>query len=167
MLMTAPRSCQDCGANPGESHGDGCDTALCLHTGRQRLSCDVGTAVFGWPETHPHDDCGSQVWSGAWPGEAECEVFGWHSYFVPHKGWLRCGPDYPEAGPDLNRLVTEAEWNREARRWRRRGEPVDDTAFVHWHLDRGLSLEPSARYTVDGVTLPAAELLARVTGRTP
>ena len=116
--------------------------------------------MFGWPEKYPHEDCGQQAWSGAWPGEAECEVFGWHSYFAPP--WTRCGPDHPEAGPDLNRLVMEAAWDPQACRWRRAADPVDDTAYVHWHLERGLALEPSARYTVDGATLPAAELLARI-----
>jgi hypothetical protein len=164
--MTDPRSCGDCGAKPGKPHSDGCDVARCLVTGRQRLSCDAGTVVFGWPEKSPHDDCGNQVWTGAWPGDAECAEFGWHVFWEsPGRGWVRCGPDDPRAGPNLNRLVEEADWDPQACRRRRPGDPVDDTFYVHWHLERGHFLEPSARYTVDGVTLPAAELLARIAGR--
>lgn len=161
------QSCGDCGAKPGEPHDDGCDVARCLVTGRQRISCDVGTTVFGWAEPLPHDDCGRQAWTGEWPGVAECEELGWHSFFEsPGRGWVLCGPDDPRAGPDLNRLAVGAEWDPRACRMRQRGAPVDDTFYVHWHLGRGLALEPTASYTVDGVTLPAAELLARI-GRQP
>lgn len=166
-MSEEPRSCGDCGVKPGELHSDGCDVARCLVTGRQRLSCNVGTVVFGWPEKHPHDDCGWQVWTGAWPGTAECSELGWHTFFErPGRGWVRCGPDDPRAGTDLNRLIEETEWDQRACRQRRPGDPVDDTFYVQWHLDRGCALEPSAWYTVDGVTLPAAELLARIAGKT-
>jgi hypothetical protein len=166
--MTDLHPCHDCAAKPGEEHSDGCDTARCLVTGRQRISCDVLTSVFGYPERSPHDDCGSQAWSGEWPGTAECSEYGLHTFWEhPGRGWVRCGPDHPKAGPNLNRLVGEAEWDARACRWRMPGTPVDDTFYVHWHLERGLFLEPSARYTVDGVTLPAADLLARISRRQP
>jgi hypothetical protein len=168
MTGRDPRSCGDCGANPGEEHDDGCDVARCLVTGRQRISCDMLTTVFGYRESLPHDDCGSQVWSGEWPGAAECEEYDWWAHESPaSQKWMQengvPGGDKPHH--NLNRLAVECEWDAAACRWRRRSDPVDDTFYVHWHLDRGRSLEPSARYTVDGVTLPAAELLARITGR--
>ena len=156
MSEITPRPCGDCAALPGELHSDGCDVARCLATGGQRLSCG---------ERH---DCGNQVWPGAWPGIAECEEYGWQAEYPEaakarfrEMGWPV--PDEPHH--DLNRLHSfggETEWDPAACRYRRRGDPVDDTAYVHWHLDRGLFLEPSARYTVEGVTLPAAELLARI-----
>src|ERR1700678_1114548 len=94
-----PRACNDCGAKPGERHEDDCDRARCLVTGRQRLSCDVLTSVFGYPERTPHADCGDQAWSGEWPGVAECEEFGWHSFFEsPGRGWVRCDAGDPRAG---------------------------------------------------------------------
>jgi hypothetical protein len=134
-------------------------------TGRQRISCDVGTTVLGWPEKHPHDDCGNQVWTGEWTGIAECEEFDW--WTVESAGtqkWMRekgiPGGDQPRL--DLNRLKFGAEWDPPACRWRRLGDPVDDAFYVYWHLDRGLFLEPSACYTLEGVTLPAAELVARI-----
>jgi hypothetical protein len=158
------RACGDCGVKPGEPHEDGCDVARCLRTGRQRLSCDAGAAVFGWPEARPHDDCGRQAWSGEWPGVAECEEYDWLApESVATQLWM-LENGIPVWHHDLNRLATATEWDPAACRHRRRGDPVDDTFYVHWHLDRGLSLEPSARYAVDGVTLPAAEMLARITG---
>lgn len=105
--------CHDCGAEPGEAHRDGCDTARCLRTGTQRLACNPD-------DEHPEEGCGQDVWTGQWPGEADCIRLGWYSYFDPFRGWVRCGPDHPEAGPDLNRLRMDATWNRELLRWEAR-----------------------------------------------
>jgi hypothetical protein len=163
--MDGPRSCNDCGASVGEPHGDDCDVATCLVTGRQRLSCSVGTVVFGWPEKHPHDDCGNQAWAGEWPGHAECEEFGWWAVESPAtQKWMRDNgiPDGDLPHHNLNRLAVDAGWDPVACRFRRPNDPVDDTFYVRWHLDRGLSLEPSAHYTLEGVKLPAAVLLARI-----
>lgn len=150
------RTCGDCGVKLGEPHDvGGCDVARCLVTGRQRLSCDA------------EHDCGRQVWPGEWPGVAECEEYDWLAIeSAATRLWMLengiPGGDKPHH--DLNRLATATEWDPVACRHRRRGDPLDDTFYVHWHLDRGLSLQPSARYAVDGVTLPAAEMLARITG---
>jgi len=133
------RPCPDCAAPTGTPHADGCDVARCLHSGGQRLMCQMlgGTPVIQEIDGEPtigaiHDghDCGADVWTGRWPGEAECEEFGWWSVFygfdkIGGTGWLRCGPDTPEAVPDLTRLHTEGEWDREAQRWRRRSDRVD------------------------------------------
>ena len=110
-------ACHDCGALPGEAHEDGCDVARCLWTGMQRLSC----SEFGWTdppegEPGPAHDCGQDVWTGTWPGEADCIRLGWYSKFTP-SGWVQCGPDDPEAGPNLNRLAIDARWDRETHRW--------------------------------------------------
>lgn len=118
--------CQDCGVQVGQPHGDGCDVARCLATGLQRISCggnhpDMG--VVGPPYQPGVAVCGRHVWTGTWPGEAECVEFGWWSYFTPETGWVRCSglDDHPEAGPDLNRLYSgEAWWDRDAGRWRLR-----------------------------------------------
>lgn len=106
-------ACPDCGAVIDEPHDDGCDVARCLATGMQRLSCD------GYEE----HDCGQDVWTGMWPGEAECAEFGWWAYFAGAPagwqgyGWVRCEADHPEAVPDLNRLVIDATWDETAGRW--------------------------------------------------
>lgn len=99
--------CPDCSVHPGEEHDDGCDVARCLFSGTQRLSCRG---------VHLH---GRDVWSGRWPGEAECEEFGWWAYFVPNgnPSWRPCEPGFPGAVPDLNRLAVEARWDATARRW--------------------------------------------------
>jgi hypothetical protein len=90
-------------------HEDGCDTARCANTGIQRLQCDC-----------PAEPSCNTVWTGVWPGVAECLEFGWYSRFRPGEGgWLRCGPDDEGAGPDLNRLVGtgEAVWSKAAGRY--------------------------------------------------
>jgi hypothetical protein len=86
--------CPDCGVAVGNAHisdrRGGCDVARCLVTGRQRLSCEAD------------HDCGQDVWSDWWPGEADCESFGW-----------MLGP----GAPDILRLYTEAVWDPEQGRW--------------------------------------------------
>jgi len=109
-----PDPCYDCGVNPGTPHLDGCDIARCMFTGGQRLSC----------EQDDHDDCGRQVWTGRWPGEAEAEEFGWwvQDRCAEGLGWVPCAPGAPGACPDLNRLHLDARWDRTAGRWVRREE---------------------------------------------
>jgi hypothetical protein len=132
---TVPAACNDCGAETGTEHLEVCDVARCLVTGLQRLMCGAD------------HECGRDVWTGAWPGAAECVEYGWPMF--PRAS--------PEELPDLNRLIMQARWDQQARRWRRPGDPVDDTFYVHWHVERGLAL-PQARYTLDGVTVPEAAL---------
>jgi hypothetical protein len=51
---------------------------------------------------------------------AECREFGWFAKLVPGKGWRRCGADEAGAAEDLNRLDTEARWDRGEKRFVRR-----------------------------------------------
>jgi hypothetical protein len=92
-------SCPDCHVGIGQAHLEGCDVARCLATGLQRLghlrSCR----------------CPRDVWTGRWPGEVECEEF----------GWMR-GPGMP----DLNRLLTTATWDPATCRWTRPDTPRPD-----------------------------------------
>jgi hypothetical protein len=81
----------------------------------------TGDTVCGCPADRLHDDCGAEVWTGLWPGVAECREFGWYAYFGPEHGetgWVRCSPDDPRGREDLNRLnEPEARWDRERKRW--------------------------------------------------
>jgi len=58
-ISEAKEACNDCGAEPGEPHLDGCDVARCEHCGGQALSCDCY-------------DQGEDIWTGLWPGIKEC-----------------------------------------------------------------------------------------------
>ncbi|GGN23820.1 hypothetical protein GCM10011609_76900 [Lentzea pudingi] len=95
--MTTPVSvvpqqdrCPDCAVSIDEEHVDGCDVARCLVTGLQQLSC-------------PHDhDCGIDVWTGRWPGDADCERLD-----------LMIGLGLP----DVRRLYLEAAWDPASRQW--------------------------------------------------
>ncbi len=91
--------CPYCEVGIGEAHRARCDVARCLTTGQQRsTSCR----------------CPRDVWTGRWPGTAECEEFGW-----------MIGPGQP----DLNRLLTTATWDPLACRWNRPipATPTTDT----------------------------------------
>lgn len=115
--MTRP--CNDCQANPGDAHDEGCDVARCMLTGQQRIQCDECRHC----NTCTHTSCDPDIWTGEWPGLAECREYGWWCYFGPdygEQGWIRCEADNPRAREDLNRLVAEGTWDPEAKRWRRR-----------------------------------------------
>ncbi len=108
--------CPDCGAGRGEFHEDGCDIEQCPYCGGQLISCDCDRRA-------PLDD--RLQWAGTWPGVVECREFGWYAKLVPGRGWVPCGPGEPGAAEDLNRLHTEAVWDRAAKRFalRRRRRP--------------------------------------------
>jgi hypothetical protein len=119
-------TCPDCGANVNATHQDGCDVARCLVTGMQRLQCDGLHDIEGPPGCFTPAVCGDDIWTGLWPGEAECIEYGWYAYFQGAPagwrgtGWVRCGPDHPDAVPDLNRLIRDCEWDAKAVRWVKR-----------------------------------------------
>jgi hypothetical protein len=66
-MSTKPELCRchDCGAAPGEVHGDGCDVERCSVCGGQRLQCDC-----------PEHDKAFARWTGIWPGMAEADYLG-------------------------------------------------------------------------------------------
>ncbi len=112
------QECHDCGALPGEYHKMGCDVERCPRCGGQLLMCLIcGCSESGsrepWPP--PLDD--REAWTGEWPGHRECREFGWYSRAVPGMGRAPCGPQEPNATPDLNRLRLEAEWDRLDKRY--------------------------------------------------
>lgn len=131
-----PRACRDCGVEPAQAHVPGCDVARCLWTGMQELQCDGGLTAaccralraaghddLGDKLAHylglddPDHDCGRDVWTGEFPGRADARSLGWWCRWSPGAGWVRCDPDHADARPDLNRLVTDARWDRTERKW--------------------------------------------------
>lgn len=122
-------ACNDCGAEVGEEHDDGCDVARCLAFGSQRIQCGPGSRLVpvghllggGVEVIHVFDGhgCGRDVWTGQWPGVAECVEFGWWAVFVPHgnPSWRRVPAGTAGAHPDLNRLAVEAMWDAGRGRW--------------------------------------------------
>lgn len=109
------QNCPDCGVEIGQPHEDGCDVARCLSTGQQRLMCPAPHSGF--------HDCGQEIWTGLWPGTAECRDLGWFCYWRdPAPGeqygeFVRCSADHPDAIDDLNRLHRDAHWNPNTGRW--------------------------------------------------
>lgn len=110
----AGRHCPDCGIAPGQRHEEGCDVARCSVCGFQRLSC-----------AHAEGEGDGGIWSGEWPGLAECREFGLYAVFNPVGGWLTgCSPRDEGAVEDTNTLMRMAArgalvWNGE--RWVARG----------------------------------------------
>ena len=78
--------CPDCGVEPGKPHQRNCDVERCSECGGQRLQCA--------DHHYGHKPCLS-LWTGTWPGEAECVSLGWVL-----EDWQGDGPT-----PDLNRWV--------------------------------------------------------------
>src|SRR5947209_20394498 len=100
--------CPDCDAAAGDFHRLGCDIEQCPYCGRQLISCLCRRKP-------PLDD--RMRWSGIWPGVVECREFGWYARRAPGKGWESCRKEDEGAMEDLNRLHTEARWNRKAKRF--------------------------------------------------
>ncbi len=110
------KPCGDCRVEPGTAHDSGCDIARCMKTGQQRIQCDDCDHC----ESCTCEPCPDDIWSGEWPGVAECREFGWWCYFGPdygETGWIRCAADDPRATPDLSRLMVEARWDSATKRW--------------------------------------------------
>lgn len=100
--MSGDNKCPDCQVDPGEVHEVGCDVTPCKVTGDQMLACGVFSV-------DPHE-CAPCVWTGEWPGKAECREFGWYADIVGI-GWTE----------DLNRVNRiECRWDPEAERFVRR-----------------------------------------------
>lgn len=104
------KPCPTCGAAPGQLHAGGCTVERCPYCGKQLFSCCCDDSLDGVPD----DD--RMPWSGEYPGVAECRAFGWFARPGP-AGWAPCGQGEPGAREDLNRLYSEAVWDREQRRW--------------------------------------------------
>ena len=105
--------CPDCDVAIGEVHEDGCDVEHCPECGQQMLMC--GCSI---------DQDDKIPWSGKWPGEAECEEYGFYSYFDPKDpkadrvncGHIPCDKDDPRASHDLNRLYKECVWDKQKKK---------------------------------------------------
>jgi hypothetical protein len=66
-------------------------------------------------------------WTGKWPGEAECEEFGWYAVINPNgPGWVACAPGTPGSQPNLNRLHAEAKWDPDRARFVLESRPAPE-----------------------------------------
>lgn len=103
-------SCPDCDAAAGEVHDDGCAVERCPRCGNQRVSCGCPRRAVSKFQRQP--------WSGEWPGLAECREFGWWCLRNPRgAGYVPVPEGTPGALEDMNRLATEARWDRDKGRW--------------------------------------------------
>lgn len=124
--MKSKKSCPDCGAPPGQFHRSRCDVEQCPLCCGQLLSC--GCKVGGTPRL---------PWAGEWRGVAECVEFGWYARLQDGYGWVSCSAKDKGAVPDLNRLMADAIWDRQLRRFvlKRKGigkQAVLQTAAIHF-----------------------------------
>lgn len=84
-------------------------------------------------ETEEEKHGGRFRWDGEWPGVADCRRLNLWCYWgsratdEPIKfdlktpgHYIPCSNDHPNATEDLNRLHTEAQWNKHTRQWERK-----------------------------------------------
>jgi hypothetical protein len=120
MQNLSTATCQECDAKPGELHQLGCDVECCSRCGHQLLLCEHSLG-----SEKPPPDNERMPWSGEWPGVAECREFGWYAKINrAGPGWVTCAPDDEEAIPDLNRLRSDAVWDRQRKRFVRKRDQV-------------------------------------------
>ena len=121
------KECPDCGVGVGETHYLGCDVERCPICGGQAIGCgcfyemcEKDPEIMAKFEEFLANRGGRITWTGKWPGVAECEEWGWYAKLVQGKGWVSCDKDDPEGMHDINRLVMEATWDPEKRRYVKR-----------------------------------------------
>jgi len=125
-------ACPDCSAEVGENHMTNCDVERCPACGGQALQClsdDTGKLMCSNTDTEVKED-ELIKWDGTWPGKEDCQRLGfwckWTSKWEIRNGrarWEICDKDDPEARNDLNRLYTEAKWDREKKQFVAREKP--------------------------------------------
>ncbi|MCX5206681.1 M48 family metallopeptidase [Streptomyces sp. NBC_00237] len=92
---TPSDNCPECSTPPNTLHTNWCDIARCALTGMQRHDC--------------HPNCNT-IWTGTYPGQAECEEYGFYWRMGPN-GYEHCNADTPGADHDFNRLYNECTWD--------------------------------------------------------
>lgn len=100
--------CPGCGVDVGQEHDTsrGCDVEQCPECGCQALSCRCTNTPA------------PLVWTGLWPGAAECAEFGWWAVRNPNgPGWIAVPAGTAGAVHDLNRLRRDARWDKLLRGW--------------------------------------------------
>lgn len=112
----------DCNAAIGEPHLMGCDVAICVMTGNQRIlhadepPAAVTADLAGLPFDVDAHICGEDVWTGWRHGVTEATE---HDLFVrmTPTGWMPCPAGLPGAVPDLDRVVRSGAWNAIRQLW--------------------------------------------------
>lgn len=130
--------CPDCQVGIGQPHLGACDVARCLWSGLQRLQCfgefgemvqvlaaagrqDLADQLQHYLSLDDLDHrCGDEVWSGVWPGVADCRRLGlWVIDGCSQGlGWIRAHRGDIGATESLNDLHSSfIRWDREAGRY--------------------------------------------------
>jgi len=141
--------CHDCGVKPGELHTPGCDVQRCPRCGMQQIGCnciyevnniDVDDMETEHPSIYKNGptkqmyakwdvEWGTrqQLWTGEWPGIAECREYGfWCLWDEANRRWMgwpkfkNITAETPGAQEDLNRLVGVCRWDIDAQKWMQR-----------------------------------------------
>jgi hypothetical protein len=119
--------------------------ARCLRTGQQRLACRAFGHMLGQPE----HDCGRDHWPGCDPNADQAARYGLWCYCPPRGTPVPCGPEHPEAIPDVNALIRNGVWDRDAAQWvlldgapmRLRAEPLSESNRYRL-TGHGIRLDP-------------------------
>jgi hypothetical protein len=147
QLRRKSLNCAACKARVGERHQLGCDVERCPRCGFQFIMCvECGCPESMPDETWPPPMNERLIWTGDWPGIAEC-----HSFDLFREVRTSNGPVLTE---DLNRLLEETEWDR----WRKR--------FVRTSLSQAF-VEMKRKHIVwsRGWQLSRREAIAEVTDK--
>jgi hypothetical protein len=124
------KPCPSCKSGPGDLHLSGCDLETCALCGGQMIACGCNAHTDDY--VREVTKLGGRLpWAGDTQGVAECVEWGWYASrgFRPLsnassgtvaemvESWIPCERTDPGAVPDLNRLATEARWDRKQRRF--------------------------------------------------
>jgi len=111
--------CPDCHVEVGELHQTGCDWETCPNCGGQMLSCRCLLSEVELAGRIPYNGRDGR------PDQLAAEEHGFWCYCNPdwygdperHYGWIPCEKNHPNAALDLNRIASECEWDRAAKKY--------------------------------------------------
>lgn len=103
-LIEYQHTCPSCSVVVGVRHRPACDVARCETHGNQ------------YARHTPK--CRPTTWLGYFPATLEAVEYGFFCYWDNDlRTWVPCSAGHPEAMPDLNRVVTEADWDPRTERF--------------------------------------------------
>ena len=98
--LEPPRSCNDCGALPGDRHERACDVARCVSTGQQYWVCPGQEHIYDGRWYGEHEGvCKPSRHDGYYPGVLQCRAL---NMFTPENSMFGGAEDLN----GLSQLIT-------------------------------------------------------------
>ena len=106
--MVEFETCPDCSVEIGQNHLNDCDVTRCKVHGVQLFKCHL---------IKESENCMPTNFDGYFPGTQEAIKREWYVFQNSENKWEVCGPDHPEATPDINKVIKELTWDSQLEKY--------------------------------------------------